>query len=87
MLERRRAAGEDILDLTQSNPTRAGVPYPAAEILGALPDARSLTYEPSARGSEIARAAVARAYRYDPEHVVLDLLHQRSLLVVVQAPL
>jgi aspartate/methionine/tyrosine aminotransferase len=47
------------LDLTLSNPTRAGIVYPGDEILAALADARSLTYEPTPRGLLEAREAIA----------------------------
>ncbi len=58
-LSARRAAGSEVLDLTLSNPTRAGLVYPSEEILAALADARSLTYEPSPRGLADAREAIA----------------------------
>jgi len=58
-LAARRAAGGEVLDLTLSNPTRAGIEYPREEILAALADARSLTYEPTPRGLKEAREAVA----------------------------
>jgi alanine-synthesizing transaminase len=48
-----------ILDLTQSNPTRAGLPYPDEAIVGALGSTRALTYEPTAFGLASAREAVA----------------------------
>lgn len=56
---RLRAAGARLIDLTISNPTRAGFAYPEAEILDALADPRSLTYEPTAAGLLEAREAVA----------------------------
>jgi len=62
VLEARRRAGARILDLTESNPTHAGLSYPAAEILQALGDARSLRYEPSPAGAAEAREAVAAYY-------------------------
>jgi aspartate/methionine/tyrosine aminotransferase len=62
LLEARRRAGGRILDLTESNPTQAGLSYPAAEILRALGDARSLRYEPSPAGAAEARDAVAAYY-------------------------
>jgi alanine-synthesizing transaminase len=68
-----RRAGRPLLDLTETNPTRVGLPIPAAEILGALGDARGLCYEPTAFGHPEARAAVA-AYHggaVSPEHVAL----------------
>ncbi|MGH9460988.1 MAG: hypothetical protein ACRD1X_07195, partial [Vicinamibacteria bacterium] len=34
LLEEKRAAGADVLDLTESNPTRAGFDYPADDVLG-----------------------------------------------------
>jgi aspartate/methionine/tyrosine aminotransferase len=58
-LAARRAAGQPLLDLTLSNPTRAGVAYPGDEILAALSDPRSLTYEPTPRGLDEALEAVA----------------------------
>jgi aspartate/methionine/tyrosine aminotransferase len=57
-LEARRRAGAPILDLTQSNPTRAGFAYPA-DLLAGLADAGSLEYEPAPRGLASAREAVA----------------------------
>jgi aspartate/methionine/tyrosine aminotransferase len=53
-----------VLDLTESNPTRAGLDYPRTEILTALADASALRYDPSPRGLDSARAAVA-AYYHD----------------------
>jgi len=63
LLEEKRAAGADVLDLTESNPTRAGIAYPQAEILAALADADALRYHPSPRGLDSAREAVAGYYR------------------------
>ncbi len=62
LIEAKRRAGVEILDLTESNPTRAALPYPAAEIASALDDPRSLSYEPSPAGSREAREAVAAYY-------------------------
>ena len=61
LLAEKRAAGARILDLTESNPTRAGLVYPA-EIVRAFEDPRMLVYEPSPAGSLEAREAVARYY-------------------------
>jgi alanine-synthesizing transaminase len=63
LLESKRRSGARILDLTESNPTRAGFTYPAAEILEALADKRSLLYDPLPLGSPEARAAVSAYYR------------------------
>jgi aspartate/methionine/tyrosine aminotransferase len=70
-LERRRAAGAPVLDLTESNPTRAGLPYDAAAVLTPLSGSRSLVYEPSARGLEHTREAIAAAYGYNSGGLVL----------------
>lgn len=57
-IDRRRAAGLPIVDLTLSNPTRAGFAYPAG-LLAPLADDRSLCYEPEPFGTPSARQAVA----------------------------
>lgn len=62
LLAERREKGETILDLTESNPTRAGIDYPEGEILQSLADPRNLTYEPAPLGLTSAREAVARYY-------------------------
>ena len=61
-LDAKRRAGAKVLDLTESNPTRAGLAYPSDEILAAFADARSLVYEPKPAGLQAARDAVARYY-------------------------
>jgi len=71
-----RAAATPVLDLTESNPTRSGIEYPAAEIARLLSDARSLIYEPEPAGLPAAREAVARYYAergesVDPGRVLL----------------
>jgi hypothetical protein len=66
-------SGRPLLNLTETNPTRVGLPMPAAEIREALADARGLRYEPTPFGHAEARAAVA-AYHGGavvPERVVL----------------
>ena len=62
LLHEKRAAGQPILDLTESNPTSAGFEYPDDRILRALTDARSLRYEPDPAGLHAARSAVAEYY-------------------------
>jgi len=74
-LEARRREGAIVLDLTESNPTRVGLPYPP-DLLRALADARALRYEPEARGSLAARQAVAsdharRGLAVGPERLLL----------------
>jgi len=61
LLAEKRRAGADILDLTESNPTRAGLSYPV-EIVQALADPRALRYDPQPAGSLDAREAVCRYY-------------------------
>ena len=53
-----RARGVRLLDLTESNPTRVGVQYPAS-LLASLADPSSLTYAPEPFGLRSAREAVA----------------------------
>jgi hypothetical protein len=62
LLEGRRRAGARVLDLTESNPTRAGIPYPD-DLLEPLADRGGLAYEPSAMGLRQAREAVAADFR------------------------
>jgi aspartate/methionine/tyrosine aminotransferase len=74
-VEERRRAGARILDLTESNPTRAGIEYPA-DILRAFEDPRLLVYDPAPAGSIEAREAVAgyyaaRGQRVGPERILL----------------
>ena len=57
----RRARGEPFIDLTESNPTRAGLDYPA-DLLAPLADARGLRYAPSPLGAIDARRAVSADY-------------------------
>lgn len=58
--DKRSGTGARLLDLTESNPTRVGLPYPAAEIVAALADPGAAVYEPDPRGLSAAREAVAR---------------------------
>ena len=70
-----RASGRVLVDLTQSNPTRAGFDYPDY-LLSALADVRGLKYEPAPFGLVAARQAVARDYArrgqsVSPERIAL----------------
>ena len=72
-----RAAGIEVLDLSVSNPTRAGLPYDEA-ILQALVQPEALDYDPQPKGLLSARHAVARYYHdahdiygVDPESLIL----------------
>jgi alanine-synthesizing transaminase len=76
LIEEKKRAGARILDLTESNPTRAGFDYPSEEILNSLAQAPAMLYEPAPRGLSIAREAVAGYYAergldVDPERIHL----------------
>ena len=67
-IEAKRRAGARILDLTESNPTHAGLSYPP-EIVDAFDDPRMLAYQPAPAGMNESRRAVA-AYYAMREHPV-----------------
>ena len=56
-----RQAGRQLLDLTLTNPTTAGIDYPPS-LLAALADPAALTYAPDPLGLSAARQAIAREY-------------------------
>jgi aspartate/methionine/tyrosine aminotransferase len=73
-----RASGMEVLDLSLSNPTRAGFQLDQDAILKALAQPESLDYDPQPKGLLSARQAVARYYHdahdvfgVDPESVIL----------------
>lgn len=73
-----RSAGIRLLDLSVSNPTRAGFPFDEEAILGCLAVPEAMDYDPQPKGLLKAREAVARYYRdehegYDvePESLIL----------------
>jgi len=68
-IEDARAAGRSLIDLTISNPTRAGTTYDANAILNSLRNERSLDYDPQPKGLQMAREAVADYYRTRDEGV------------------
>lgn len=70
-LAERRARGEAVIDLTVSNPTRAGLPYDGDAILRALADPRALQYHPAPFGLPEARAAVAAELGVEARRVML----------------
>ena len=70
LLERKRASGAPLLDLTESNPTRAGFHYPP-EIAAALADPRNLLYEPNPLGLLSAREAVAQEMGAPVDRILL----------------
>jgi aspartate/methionine/tyrosine aminotransferase len=70
LLDAKRREGSELLDLTESNPTRAGISWPPG-VLEALSDPQALRYEPDAFGLPAAREAVAAAYGVRPERVAM----------------
>jgi alanine-synthesizing transaminase len=75
LLAEKRRAGASLLDLTESNPTRVGIPYPQ-DVLTPLADPAGRVYHPAPLGLPAARAAVAadlarRGLPLDPTRVVL----------------
>lgn len=62
-LRERRARGEEVLDLTVSNPTACGFAYETGALLSPLATPAALEYEPEPFGLESARAVVAEYYR------------------------
>jgi alanine-synthesizing transaminase len=74
-LEARRAEGRPIVDLTLSNPTRAGFTYPRS-LLQPLAQERAFCYEPEPFGLQSARQAVSdefgrRGVAVAPKRIVL----------------
>jgi alanine-synthesizing transaminase len=75
-VQRLRAAGTAIVDLSESNPTQVGLPYPT-DLLQSLSAPAALTYQPHPLGIRSAREAVAgefarRGTHVDPDHLVLS---------------
>ena len=69
MAEKRRA-GDRVLDLTESNPTHAGIVYPEG-FLRALADDRALLYEPEPFGLPSARECIAQEYGVAFDRVIM----------------
>jgi len=71
----REQVGLPRYDLTNTNPTTCGIPYPG-DILSGLADAAALVYRPDPLGPAAARRAVAEEYRslgieVEPDRIVL----------------
>ena len=71
MVAAARAAGRPLIDLTVSNPTRAGFEYPT-DLLAPLADPRALHYDPRPLGRMDARQAVSRDYQRQGVLVPVD---------------
>jgi len=67
----RQRRGSDLLDLTISNPTRAGIDYPIEELAEALARGARATYDPDPRGLRSAREALARELACDPDDLII----------------
>ena len=78
VLKNVRASGEEIFDLTISNPTEAGVRHDPEVVLGALVNPEAIHYDPQPRGLLEAREAVCHYYR--EAHRVFDL-HPDNLVL------
>jgi len=75
LMEEKRTAGEVVLDLTESNPTRVGLPLPE-DLLSPLADPGGRHYNPAPFGLPATREAVAadftrRGVPLDPDRLVL----------------
>ena len=76
LLEERRAVGGALVDLTEQNPTRAGLIAAGEAELASLGDSRGSVYVPDPRGDPAAREAIAgyyagRGLAVSPEDLVL----------------
>ena len=70
-IEAKRRAGARVLDLTESNPTRASLTYPP-EIVRAFADDGMLVYEPAPAGTPAARQAVSAYYAARESRVAVE---------------
>src|SRR5580704_7851037 len=70
LLREKRQAGARVLDLTESNPTHAGIEYPAG-FLSSLAAEAAVRYEPEPFGLLAAREVIAREYGAQVDQVVL----------------
>lgn len=69
LLREKRSAGVNVLDLTESNPTHAGIEYPAG-FLSSLASQAAARYEPEPFGLPQARALIGREYGAPADRVV-----------------
>jgi alanine-synthesizing transaminase len=70
LLSAKRREGAQVLDLTESNPTHAGIRYPTG-FLAALADERAARYEPEPFGLLPARECIAQEYGEQVDRVIL----------------
>lgn len=69
--QQRQRSGLEILDLTASNPTTAGVPWPADELREAMARAAAAPYDPQPLGIASARETVAAHLDCDASDVMI----------------
>src|SRR5216683_5477550 len=82
------AAGRKVLDLTISNPTRAGLRYDVESILNSLSNREAMDYDPQPKGLASAREAVAAYYleqsgrfEIDPESIDRKSIDPESVVL------
>jgi len=80
-MEIARLSGSDVIDLTETNPTRAGFAYPDLHTVFAGVDLAA--YDPDPRGLAVARQAIAADYarrgvRVDPDRILLTASSSES---------
>ena len=80
LVAQKRSSGIAVLDLTESNPTHAGLLY-EPELLTPLADQRALRYDPDPRGIQEARKAVVSYYEQRgavvrTDQILFDRFHQ-----------
>jgi alanine-synthesizing transaminase len=76
LLQQKRARGEEVLDLTESNPTTCGFIHSSSNLLDAGSLQRSALYEPDPKGLFSARLAISDWYKRQniavpPERIIL----------------
>ncbi len=67
----RRQRGDEILDLTISNPTRAGIRYPHDELSEVMSRAAAAPYDPQSLGMATAREAAAGDLHCDADDIAI----------------
>jgi alanine-synthesizing transaminase len=76
LLQQKRASGEKLLDLTESNPTKCGFIHPSSKLVDSESLQRSTLYEPDPKGFRSARQAVSDWYKrqnisVSPDRIIL----------------
>jgi len=76
LLQQKRARGEEVLDLTESNPTKCSFTHSSSTLVDAESLQCSVLYEPDPKGLLSARQAIAEWYKrqnidLDPDRIIL----------------